>query len=624
MAKPRSEIADQRQPAPHRGAGRPSDSTRMHEEAASDLLTAPAARPAQPAAPSAPRAGGPNWRERWTSWRHLPAERRWSRAAYWLRRPLFMLPGYGRLLDGAPSATPRLPPLDPWPGDAERGTAIIRGDFALAGLALRADPAPWRTPDAPEAWLRELHAFDWLRDLRAAGGDPARRRARELTGAWVEAHPRWSTIAWAPEVTGRRLANWLGHYDFFASSAEILDRQRLLKSAMRQARHLERVLPAGLGGLELLGAIKGLIYAGLALPNRAGCLRRGLELLERELARQILPDGGHASRSPAAQLRVLRDLIDLRAALHAAKAAAPPDLAAAIEGMAPMLRLFLHGDGRLALFNDSNEEEDWQIDLVLQRAQGRKHPLVSAPQSGFQRLQAGRVLVLVDAGAPPAPGFDGRAHAGALSFEMSVGRERLVVNCGAHWGPWIWRELQRTTAAHSTLTLGQTNSSALLRAGGLGRRRAAVTCHRQEDGGSLWLETSHDGYLGSHGALHRRRLFLAAAGDDLRGEDCLIMSDEQRKWPDPDFAIRFHLHPDVQASLVRGGDSVMLRLPKGGGWRLLARGAAIALEPGVYLGTRGEIRRSQQIVLSGRAIGAETIVKWALRRESRPRESRGR
>src|SRR3546814_14530627 len=90
-----------------------------------------------------------------------------------------------------------------------------------------------------------------------------------------------------------------------------------------------------------------------------------------------------------------------------------------------MLRLLQHGDGGLALFNGSNEGEDLQIGLVLQRAASGKGPLQSAPASGFQRLQAGRTLVLVDCGRPPPPGYDRLAHARTLSFAMSVGPERL-------------------------------------------------------------------------------------------------------------------------------------------------------------------------------------------------------
>jgi uncharacterized heparinase superfamily protein len=280
--------------------------------------------------------------------------------------------------------------------------------------------------------------------------------------------------------------------------------------------------------------------------------------------------------------------------------------------MAPVLRMLQHGDGGLALFNDSNEGEGWQVDMVVQRADARARPLMSAPQSGFQRLQAGRTLVLVDAGPPPSgPGLHG--HAGTLSLEVSVGRERLIVNCGAHAGDADWRRAQRNTAAHSTLVLDDVNSTELTRDGNLRRGPQTVLCRREESDGNIWVDTSHDGYRQRFGQIHHRRLYLAASGEDLRGEDRLEGTGGET------FALRFHLHPDVRASLTQNGDSALLRLPRGDGWRLRARGAELRLEQSVYLGRAGDVRHSRQIVLSGPVRGPETTVKWALKHEAKSR-----
>jgi uncharacterized heparinase superfamily protein len=325
-------------------------------------------------------------------------------------------------------------------------------------------------------------------------------------------------------------------------------------------------------------------------------------------------------------MAVLRDLIDLRAVLHkgevlgghsahdgqmADRRGVPAVLQAAIEAMAPALSMFQHGDGGLAAFNGGTEEEGWQVDMVLQRATGRARAHSQAPESGFQRLCAGRTLILVDAGAPPPPGLDTLAHAGTLSLEISVGRERMIINCGARPDDPGWRQAQRTTAAHSTLTVEDTNSGELLETGGFGRRPPVRRCKRTETDGNLWLDMSHDGYRRTFGLRHRRRLFLAADGSDVRGEDRLQPKGKSRSC---DFAVRFHLHPDVKASVAQGGESALLRLVKGGGWQLRAAGAQVSLEPSVYLGHKGEIRRSQQIVLRGHAGEEGVTVKWALRR----------
>jgi uncharacterized heparinase superfamily protein len=97
---------------------------------------------------------------------------------------------------------------------------------------------------------------------------------------------------------------------------------------------------------------------------------------------------------------------------------------------------------------------------------------------------------------------------------------------------------------------------------------------------------------------------MAESGEDVRGEDAVEAAS-----PQP-FSVRFHLHPNVTASLQQDGEAVLLRLPTAGGWRLRADGARISLEESVYLGG-GEPRRSEQVVLTGYTDGPQHV-KWAI------------
>jgi uncharacterized heparinase superfamily protein len=189
-------------------------------------------------------------------------------------------------------------------------------------------------------------------------------------------------------------------------------------------------------------------------------------------------------------------------------------------------------------------------------------------------------------------------------MELSVGRDRMIVNCGAFpAGSPEWRDATRATAAHSTLVIADVNSSEL-REHGLGRKPENVEVQRQEASGAHWLEASHDGWKKPFGAIHRRRLYLAESGEDVRGEDAV-----EAPTPQP-FTLRFHLHPSVSASLQQDGEAVLLRLPSGGGWRLKADGARMALEESIYLGGP-EPRRSEQVVLTGPMDGPQQV-KWAI------------
>ncbi|WP_048859526.1 heparinase II/III family protein, partial [Acidisphaera rubrifaciens] len=428
-------------------------------------------------------------------------------------------------------------------------------------------------------------------------------RARALVADWIGAGGG-DAIAHRPDVAGARITAWLGHYDFFAASADDAFRQKLMGRLVSDARSLAAALPAEELDARALTALKGLIAAAVALPDHAGYIARALRFLPQDIARQVLPDGCHAERSPGVQLAALQDLTEIRTLLQASQTQAPAVLNGAIERMALALRMMRHGDGGLALFNGTREETAALVDLVLTQAGRSGRGPSSLPDGGFQRLQAGRSVLIIDCGAPPAAGIDRLAHAGTLSMELSVGRDRLIVNCGtAPAGGGPWHDALRATAAHSTLTIADVNSSEL-RPGGLGRRPETVEVQRQEANGAHWLEVSHDGWRKPFGAIHRRRLYMAESGEDIRGEDAVEAAS-----PQP-FMLRFHLHPSVSASLQQDQEAVLLRLPGGSGWRLRADNVRVMLEESVYFGGP-EPRRTEQVVLAGHPDGPQQI-KWAI------------
>lgn len=567
---------------------------------------------------------------------------------------LFASPWYNLMLGRARPRELALVPPDPWPGDLERGAAMLAGLYRFAGETLETAEPAFDPPDMGEDFVAELNGFDWLRHLRALNGDGARRHARRLVLEWIERHDRWHPLLWRSDVLGTRIASWVGAHDFFCASADDAFRERVFASLARQVRHLARAAPGERPGPPRIAAVRGLVLGALALGEGERLVPGALRVLERELERQVRPDGGHASRSPAAQVAVLRHLIDIRAALHAAAnggagaggdaggpgaeagaeagaepgadagaeaAAAPavPDaLRLAVERMAPVVRLLRHEDRGLALFHGGQEGEPGLIEAVLSQRGVNARPAKGVRYNGYERVLAGRTLLLLDGGPPPPTGFDRDAHAGPLSFELSVGRERLIVNCGAWPGRTGrgagWHAALRQTAAHSTLTVGDTSAPPLRPDGGLARRGGRVSVERSELEGGVLLEASHDFYAKAFGLIHRRRLWLAEAGDDLRGEDALATAPGRTPRAAP-FALRFHLHPGTAVEAAPAGAT--LRTAAGTAWRFFAEGGSIAVEESVYIGHDADRRPTRQIVVSGTAGGdTEPVVKWALQREN--------
>jgi uncharacterized heparinase superfamily protein len=528
--------------------------------------------------------------------------------------PRAWLRAAGRLFARAPEGAvrlaripdaPAIPVRDPWAGDPLVGARLLKGEFPVEGSARPLEPGAWGGAEPPLAWAAAAHGFLWLRDLRAVGSDAARMKARALATAWIAGAGRGNPLAQRADVLGNRVSALLSHWDFLAESAEEGFRASVMAQVVEDSRVLAAALPAETMDARAFAALRGLAVAGVALPGAEAYLARALRFLEQEIARQVLPDGGHVERSPAALLSVFKDLLEIRGLVAAVRQPVPEGLAAALERIAPALAALRHGDGGPALFNGTREEIAPALSAAFAQAQPRGRAASRLIQTGFERLAAGRTVLVIDTGAPPPKGQDRLSHAGTLAFEMSVGRDRLIVNCGAAPAAGAeWRDALRATAAHSTLVIADVNSSEL-REGGLGRRPEQVSVQRHEASGAHWLDASHDGWKKPFGAIHRRRLYLGESGEDIRGEDSI-----EAPTPQP-FAIRFHLHPDVDASLQQDGSGVLLRTSSGTGWVLRAEGAKLGLEESIYAGA-AEPRRSEQVVLSGTPQDGPCLVKWAI------------
>jgi uncharacterized heparinase superfamily protein len=500
-------------------------------------------------------------------------------------------------------------PADPWDGDAARANELFRGIYSFGGEVVDVGPStPWPGHRGSESWRAALQGFDWLRDFRAAGGDAAERAARSLAGAWLTHCGQYDAFAWRPDILSRRLINWCLNADLLIRNAELTYRSNLLRSLGRQARHLARTADKAPPGPPAIKAAAGLALLGYCLPESRAYAETGLRLLTDQAQRQIHSDGGHVSRDPELLHAVLQDLVLLKRVMMDVGEPPPEPLVHAVDRITPTLRMFRHGEGGLALFNGATEGDPAAIEVTVKRSGVRGRPNLSAPRTGFERMEGGRTVVIADFGGPhPEAGV---GHAGLLSFELSHRRERIVVNSGsARPAAAQWSKALASTAAHSTLTVADTNAIAVPEAGRKRRRRMAAEATRTESADATWLEMSHDGYRNNFGLVHRRRLYLDAAGADFRGEDVLEPLERRGNGP-TDFAIRFHLHPLVRASLSQGGTAVILSLKSGRGWRFRVAGAAPQLEESIHLGD-GSPRRSTQIVLAGSLAEESVAVQWA-------------
>ena len=548
---------------------------------------------------------------------------------------------YGLSRTGKMPDTVRIVPIDPRAGSISRGRDLLAGQFEHHGVHLNTDGAqPWGLRSPSASFTDMLHRFDWLADLQAVadhGGpeaEEAGRVARRLTDGWLEGHGNFSEGPWRPVLVARRILAWLGASGMLTEGGDAIWRSKFYHNLALQARYLAQTAemvsdPQG-RSISITAAVIGLLSLSEA-PQRLERLQGKLTQTYRD---QVLPDGGHISRSPSALLSMLCDLFLLREAYDQIGLSLNKELLDIIDAGLPMMRFFHLGKGRLGAFNSGGADEPHLVEQILSVQPSSQRPFRYAPHSRYHRMDAGRTTVLVDAGGPPPLAAAAAAHAGCLSFELSSGGQMIFINSGPALGnDEADDRFARSTPAHTTLSLGRMSSGHTLNGSFAGRilggrliSGAGQPLNQRHDehsagyGGS-WLDLAHDYYVPQFGLRHQRRMYLQERGLDLRGEDHIGPPSEGGHASKASFAIRFHIHPSIQVVASNGETGARLHLENGEVWRFQSRGGEIRIEDSRCFLPDGVVE-TKQIIIRGTTDSTGTVVKWALRREQGPLDPR--
>ncbi|MEO0439540.1 MAG: heparinase II/III family protein [Pseudomonadota bacterium] len=513
-------------------------------------------------------------------------------------------------------------PVDPVEGNRVQGMAVRAGHFLFRGLKKKLDKVDFAELKLPPAFEDYVHRFQWLRDLdTAASRDQAVPVAERLMDQWLEANgARIRQPAWRPDNCGWRLLIWASHAPLILSSNDLIYRSKVLNNIARTARHLDRTEDKATSSLGRLVAWSGVVAASLLIPE--GRVRRivGEAGLEKSMSEFFFADGGSVSRSPLNQMDAVI-LLSMLSQVYIARGEDPPEFVANALAMAvPPLTGLTHYDGSMGNWQGGGATSAETIDQIVDASGIRARPLRQARDWGYQRVSSGRSVLILDAAPPPIARMAVAGCASTLAFEFSNGDNRIICNCGGAGlvGATIPASLARglrTTAAHSTLCINNSNSTSVLPDGKLGRGVNEVELFRRDVENATRLEASHDGYGRRFGLIHKRLLLLRSDGLELRGEDMLIPDGKKRRRrkDDVEFALRFHLGPDIESDLISEGKGVLLRLKDGNLWQFRSTGGQVDLEESIWVDGLGIPHEVRQMVITGSVGSGGGATGWLLK-----------
>ena len=408
----------------------------------------------------------------------------------------------------------------------------------------------WDGPKRSKLWRYNQHYFD---DLNATLTSARSEWHYGLIDCWIDDNLPFDGNGWEPYPTSLRIINWIK----WSASGNLLS-EKALKSLGLQTRFLAKNLEWHLLGNHLFSNAKALVYAGLHFQGAEAdsWLNTGMHILSRQINEQVLEDGGHFELSPMYHALATEDVLDLINICLANKQRLSPEqvqivqvLEKKLDKMLYWLAAMSHPDGKISFFNDAAFDiapDNREIFAFARRLgyepQIPKFGITDLKQSGFVRLENETAVMLFDAAEIGPTYLPGHAHADTLSVELSIDKQRVLVNSGTSTydvGPERLR--QRGTSAHNTLSINGENSSEVWSSFRVGRRASITEKRSIESGQQFACYASHNGYSRNFvEALHKRSVFFSHNSAKIRDE---IPSDAIAK-------IYFHLHPETVPTML--------------------------------------------------------------------------
>jgi len=399
----------------------------------------------------------------------------------------------------------------------------------------------WSEPKLDALWLYHLHYFDVL---NAADLSCDRTWCYLLLKRWINENPPSLGSGWESYTLSLRIVNWI-KWLYVGHVAE----PDILHSLATQVRYLFTRLEIHLLGNHLLANAKALIYAGLFFVGHEAnqWLRKGLALFTREMAEQILADGGHFELSPMYHSIILEDLLDIINLFKTHKKPIPDAWLNIYEKMLYWLENMCHLDNEIAFFNDAalgvaptlQELKKYAKRLNLNLKPLPTPSFVHLASSGYCRIQHQGVLLLTDIAEIRAPYQPGHAHADSLSFELSIQQQRVIVNSGTStYAESDERLRQRGSKAHNTVVIDDQNSSQIWKSFRVARRAKIHDIEINQADHTFMIRASHDGYYRLDKIIHTRTWSVS--------NHLLLIHDRLSGKGQHKIELIFHIHPDIK------------------------------------------------------------------------------
>lgn len=413
----------------------------------------------------------------------------------------------------------------------------------------------------PKLWRYNQHYFDNLNSIDAHMNQKWHKNILDI---WVSENPLGKSIGWDPYPTSLRIVNWI---KWHLIEKDLSD--KCINSLALQARWLNKKIEWHILGNHLFSNAKALIFAGLFFSNKESEIwfNKGLKIVDQEVNEQVLNDGGNFERSPMYHALFLEDLLDIINLLQVYEndfsKSKINDWKNLANKMLRWLACMTHPNDEISFFNDAvngvapgiKSLNNYAKALGVTYKNIEFEKITHLSESGYIRYNSRNAVAILDVGQIGPRYIPSHAHADTLSFELSLFKEKFLVNVGiSDYENSIYRKYERSTKAHNTVEINNKNSSEVWSNFRVGRRAYPFDLEIKEEKSFFSISCSHDGYKHLKGnPIHRRSWSFY--------KNSMVVTDKIYGNFRKCFAY-FHFHPLVKIAKNQKGD-LNIELPNG-------------------------------------------------------------
>jgi len=459
----------------------------------------------------------------------------------------------------------------------------------------------------------QMHSFEWLTEFKKVGGIDLLKKSRELIIDWEKCNFNLSSNYWDDLLVARRMVNLSINFDFYGSSAEIEFKKKITNIIFFHFKHLFFLYKLQKNNYEIDIEISKSLLIIIKIFGKKNNFNDLINLIRKQIKYQNNNDKFHKSINVIDHARFIHQLLEIRNILLFNKIKIWPELNLQIQEMVALLNNLFHKDQSLPLFNGTNNNKSEYVKEIAKLEKDIKIKNLFKAKDGLIVVEANKAKLFFDITKPNSKLLNQNLHSGTLSFELSYNNEKIITNCGAS-DKYIGKKqvFFRYSAAHSTLTINNTNIAELSEKNGYKRIPTKITNNSEEFDSYYIVSGTHNGYNKNYNILVKRTLRIFKNGKSINGTDQIYSLKSINK--NNSYQIRFHLMPSCDCIVTNNDQKIIIKTKNGNAWNFQTFNNKLLIEESIYMGNGNHALKTKQILLTGYTTKVKNTINWELKK----------